>query len=315
MRTEVETRRLRTWAHDEGHIPQRPWRIILKFGYLRMSRNGYLVSLGIIIAVVELLTIAGMARGIASADSAPGPGELTAAVFGLVAMGVVALVLIGAPLFADDLRFNAPLFYFSRPLRPDDYLRGKALQVASVILAVTILPLVIFIVLGLTLGSAAGTPTGPAGIPLTASQLADFHESHVLGFAQWLYAGAVLLAGVTVVMAFLLAVTLCASAYTRRGWHAGMAALAVIGGWGLIGASATLGAKGAYSMLFGPFGWMTLVLQQPMAVHFRDQSEALPLYLRGHEWAIPIAYLFLIGTTFLALGATVRRLRRVEALL
>ncbi len=317
MRTEVETRRLRTWDHDATHIPQRPWRIILKFGYLRMSRAWALVGIGIVVAVIEILMLAVMARGIANVNDAPTPEGVMAYVFTFIAFGVVALVLIGSPLFADDLRFNAPLFYFSRPLRPDDYLRGKAMQMASLLVVFTLLPTVVLVLLGLTLGSAGGSPTDYSGTALRGADLANFYASHVAGFSDWLYTGFVLVVGAAVVMAFLTAIVLCASAYTRRGWHAGMAALAVIGGTGLIGASATLGAKGAYQLLFGPFGWIGLVLERPITIHFRFQGDwqNLPGTYNGAQWAIPVAYVLLITATALAFGATVRRLRRVEALL
>ncbi|MES2155300.1 MAG: hypothetical protein V4510_09220 [bacterium] len=316
MKTQVETRRLRTWEADAGYVPQRAWRVIMKYGYLRMARTWFLATLGIGIVITEVLLLAGLSRSMVSATTAPDPGTILATVFFFLAVAVVALILVGAPLFADDLRFNAPLFYFSRPLRPDDYLRGKAMQMVSLLAALALLPTLALMVLGMLLGSTAGTPTDFAGNPLAGDALAAYNATHLTGFADWLYATAVVGAGVAVVLAFGIAVTLCASAYTRRGWHAGLAAFGFLGAWSVIGAMAKFGAKGAYESLFGPFGWIGLVLERPMTMRFHSSSpnpaDAVP---EGSGFAVAIAYGLLLATTLMLLGATVRRIRRVEAIL
>ena len=56
------------------------------------------------------------------------------------------LVLAGAGLISDDLKFNSLQLYFSRPLRKRDYLGGKLLTLLFFLLLVTLVPGLLFIV-------------------------------------------------------------------------------------------------------------------------------------------------------------------------
>jgi ABC-type transport system involved in multi-copper enzyme maturation permease subunit len=63
----------------------------------------------------------------------------------LLFLMVMMLVLAGAGLISDDLKYNSLQLYFSRPLRKRDYLGGKLLTVAFFLLLVTLVPGLLFI--------------------------------------------------------------------------------------------------------------------------------------------------------------------------
>jgi len=63
----------------------------------------------------------------------------------LLFMMLMIMVLAGAGLIADDLRWNALQLYFARPLRKRDYLAGKLGVAAFFLLLLTILPGILFI--------------------------------------------------------------------------------------------------------------------------------------------------------------------------
>jgi len=310
MKTEVERRRFRTWERDSPDAAPQPWRIIAKYGFLRMSRTWYMQLAGVLTLVVAVTTIAALAQSMTD-GGAPGYNDVLGISLSLLMPGLAFLVLVGMPLLADDVRFNAHLFYFSRPLRPDDYLRGKATQIAATVGAASLVPMVAVLIAGTILGSINGVPTVLHGQPLSAAQRAQYSIDHIVGTGDWLFTGFVVLAGSALILAFLTAATLLASSYTRRGWHAGMAVVAAIGGFSLLGAIADFGAKGAYRQLFGPMGWFDLVLHTPLAMHFKPEGAPSP---EGVNVAVPLAYLLLALGTFFAMSATYRRVRHVEAM-
>ncbi len=60
---------------------------------------------------------------------------------------VMILVLAGAGLIADDLKFNSLQLYFSRPLRKRDYLAGQAADGRLLFLLIlTLVPGLLFII-------------------------------------------------------------------------------------------------------------------------------------------------------------------------
>ncbi len=63
----------------------------------------------------------------------------------LIFMMVMIMVLAGAGLVADDLRWNALQLYFSRPLRKRDYLAGKLGVAAFFLLLLTLVPGFLFL--------------------------------------------------------------------------------------------------------------------------------------------------------------------------
>jgi hypothetical protein len=58
---------------------------------------------------------------------------------------VMLMVLAGASLICDDLKFNSLQLYFSRPLRKRDYWLGKMATVSFFLLIVTLVPGLLFI--------------------------------------------------------------------------------------------------------------------------------------------------------------------------
>ncbi len=64
----------------------------------------------------------------------------------LLFMIVIILVFSGAGLIADDIKYNSLQLYFSRPLRKQDYLLGKASVLVFFLLILTLIPgLLLFI--------------------------------------------------------------------------------------------------------------------------------------------------------------------------
>jgi ABC-type transport system involved in multi-copper enzyme maturation permease subunit len=66
---------------------------------------------------------------------------------GVAALTALLAVFVGAPLVADDLRANAFPLYLVRPLRPLDYVLGKALVFPVLLAVATLLPGLLFYVL------------------------------------------------------------------------------------------------------------------------------------------------------------------------
>jgi len=67
----------------------------------------------------------------------------------LLFMVIMILVLCGAGLIADDLRFNSLQLYFSRPLKTRDYLLGKAAVIVFFLGIVTLVPGTVFVLMKL----------------------------------------------------------------------------------------------------------------------------------------------------------------------
>jgi hypothetical protein len=98
-----------------------------------------------------------------------------------------------------------------------------------------------------------------------------------------------------------------------------MAFVAILGSWSLLGAFATELLRGAWENLAGPAGWMYLAVIMPLEKHFTVAGQTGEGWdassMQGAWGAIPLAYLFLIGTGVLCLWAANRRIQRLEALL
>ena len=67
----------------------------------------------------------------------------------LLFMMVMILVVSGAGLISDDLKYNSLQLYFSRPLEKRDYLTGKAAVILFFLLLLTVVPGFLFIILKL----------------------------------------------------------------------------------------------------------------------------------------------------------------------
>lgn len=89
----------------------------------------------------------------------------------LFAMIVVAIV--GPPLIAKDQRSKAFLVYFSKPIRPWQYLLGKAATVALFVFALTLFPALLLYAVGVALSPDLGTTvhTFPIVLRVVAASL------------------------------------------------------------------------------------------------------------------------------------------------
>jgi hypothetical protein len=310
MKTFIEHRRLRTWEADAAVDPGRSWRIILRYGLLRSLRSWWIIIPLIAVAVTIIFSI-----GAFSSELSFDPhGARASDVQGLVALyamqGIVFLFLLGAPLFSEDLRFHAPLFYFSKPLKVHHYYLGKAGLLALFLAAVTILPVLILMLVGPAFGLPAQEPDPRHTSPLG---LLEWRIAHLNSMGDWGYTMLVLVPAVVVLSAFFISITLLMSAFTRRAWHCAMAMVAIIGGWSLLGAIATEFTDTAFEHIFGPAGWVYLIMDLPMALRFGITANG--------AWGDPgrsydaAAYVIVLSLTAAATWATLNRLRRQEAIL
>ncbi len=311
----VELRRFRTWNSDAADA--RPgWSILVRYHARTLLRTWYTATMLVITAVFLAL---GIGTAVAGWSDPVYPMELSSwdlgagvVAFSLLPAAVFVL-LVGAPLFAEDLRYNAPLFYFSRPLRPAKYFQGKLVFLGGLLGAVAFVPAVLLLVLGLLLRVGPQTvETGPRALATGADA---FH------------ALAVVVPGILVALLWLAAVTLFVSAHTRRAWHAAMGVTVLVGAWSLVGASAQVLGSSALKHLGGPGGWINLLFWLPLDVRYHDRAVAFD-ERRGwdgsavrpddHELfgvALTAVYVLMLTTSLLALWATNRRLRRMEAIL
>lgn len=99
-------------------------------------------------------------------------------------MLVMLLVFAGAGLIADDMRHNALQLYFSRPLRKRSYLLGKASVVFAFVLALTLLPGLILLIMKLIFSASfallAQYPWLPLSILACSALYAVFFASYTL---------------------------------------------------------------------------------------------------------------------------------------
>ena len=307
----LERRRFRTWEQDTQAPPSRRWAVVLRFSALRTLRTWYLASL---LALAVLLAAIGLVAFSYDAINGTNKDAYAAAAGMFLVMPTVFLLLVGAPLLAEDVRFNAPLFYFSRPLRTVDYLLGKCLHAFGLVAATGLVPIVLFCLMVLLIGVHDVSPTDPyTGDLRSDEEMAALSAQRIDGVGEALYAAFVTILGAASVLFFATSAMIACSAYTRRAWHAAMAFVAILGCWSLLGVFAIELVKGAGQHLFGPAGWGYLVLGAPMDAFFAQPP--LPSYLRGAGLAIPLAHLLLIGTGIGSLRLAQRRLRRLEGLL
>lgn len=315
--TFLESRRFRTWEQDTHAEPANRWGVVLRYANLRMVRTWYLAGLLALVAINTIISVTAF-----SYDALNG----TTVDLYYAAMAVFSfapglfLLLVGAPMLAEDVRFNAPLFYFSRPLRSADYLLGKCMHLFGLVVATGLAPLMLVGVMVLVLGVHDVSPTEPwTGATRTAEEMEVARIHAVDTYGDALYATVFTTLGVAAVLFFLTSAMVLCSAFTRRAWHAAMAFVAILGSWSLLGAFATELVRGAWENLFGPAGWMYLAVIMPLEKHFTVSGRTGEGYgaagLDGAWGAIPLAYLLLIGAGTACLWAASRRIQKLEALL
>lgn len=327
--SEVEFRRFRTWEKDTTGDPRNAWRIVAKYAVLRMTSNSIMRMLLVLALVFSVVTVGGLTfaaqEGFDYADArgesvyAGTPWEMLMGMQFLFLLPVgVFLLFVGAPMFSEDLRFNAPLLYFSKPLRTRQYLQGKLAHLAGTFAAFSLVPLSLFMLVVLTMGF----PDPPAQYwyndqPLTADQVAAWRSAHITGFADWAYgAFFVILANINI-LAWTTAVTGLLSAYTQRAWHAAMGLVALVGAWGILGLVLMDSSNSVAGNLAGPFGWAYAIAVLPLQMRSGDLitfSDDAGYY--DAAWpTVWGAHLLFAATTVLFLYLIQRRLRRLEAIL
>ena len=148
------------WAGEFIAHPK-PWRVIARHGIRQAFRRKFfkfLFSFSFLPAVIGLAGVyiserledfQFMVRGRDPSGFlkiGPESFRLYFANDGLLFLMVMVLVLAGAGLISDDLKFNSLQLYFSRPLRKRDYLGGKMLTLIFFLLLVTLVPGLLFVV-------------------------------------------------------------------------------------------------------------------------------------------------------------------------
>ncbi|MHB8634153.1 MAG: hypothetical protein ACYDBQ_09345 [Thermoplasmatota archaeon] len=322
MAATVDFRRFRTWDAEPALAPQPTWRILVRYGYLRLASGWAGRSLLILLTLVAVVSVGGISYAFAGGAGVDAFGWVAAFAVYLYPLAAI-LLMVAAPLFAEDLRFNAPLFYFSKPLRASDYFLGKLAFLASLIGVAVVVPMVVLMLLALVVGVPAGTPPAPgrpgyyqSPDPATVAQVqAEWHASHIDSVTKWAAAVGATVPGMLLVIALFTALAVACSVYTQRGWHAGMAFVAIVGGTGLAGNVLSNAVPGALGSLSNPIGWTYLLVDLPMRLMYPPPGGS-SFYeaqaTRDAGLAIPLAFLFTAATTVLALWVSHRRLSREE---
>lgn len=88
-------------------------------------------------------------------------------------LAMIAVAIAGPPLIAKDLRSKAFLVYFSKPIRPWQYLLGKLSTVAFFVFSLTLFPALLLYVVGVALSPDLGTmlATFPIVLRIVATSL------------------------------------------------------------------------------------------------------------------------------------------------
>jgi hypothetical protein len=314
----VDFRRFRTWDAEPSTVATPAWRIVARYEYVRLVSNWSGVALMILLVVVGVLVVGFASYGFAQGTSISGAALGGLAMTGFYPLAAI-LLLLGGPLLADDVRFNAPLFYFSKPLRVQDYFAGKVAFLASVVGWGVLLPVLLVLLMALVVGVPTAHPPEHYADPAhftaaeSAALVANWRASHVDTVGDWVAAASALVPGILVCAAFFVALAVAASAYTRRGWHAGMAFVAIVGGTAIAGGVLADAIEGAAAHLWSPVGWSYLILGLPLDMMFhvgRPLGEVTRF--RGAGTAIPLAYVLMLAATGLLAWASLRRLRRLE---
>lgn len=154
------TIREKGYLHWDGVLKERrfPWwpiswlgiRLAFKKKYFRfLLFSALVVAFGFLVFIFITERINDFRQIIRSEGQLP---EVNPALFkvylssgGMLFLLVLILLVSGAGLIADDLKFNSLQLYFARPLRKSDYLLGKASVLVFFLFLVTLVPGLLFI--------------------------------------------------------------------------------------------------------------------------------------------------------------------------
>lgn len=320
----VDFRRFRTWDAEPAMVATPAWRILVRYGYIRLTSSWMGRILLILLAIAAVLTVGATSYALAGGSGIPAMAWLGSMMQFSLPLAAI-LLLVAGPLFAEDIRFNAPLFYFSKPLTTADYLRGKLAFLGSLVGLAVVVPILLLLVLSLVVGLPASHAPDAAEAQMRgyrtpaeiAEYRADWQSSHIDTLPEWFGATAATLPGLLLVVGMFTAIAVACSAYTRRGWHASMAFVAIVGGTAIAGATFADSVEGAAGHLASPVGWTSLILSMPLTLMFPSQAGGLNDYqkqqVEGAATAIPVAYVLTLATTLACLWLARRRLLAQEA--
>lgn len=326
MKAFVERQRFRTWDAKRDIDAGRQWRIIVRYGVGPMLRSWYIYT-PLVMWAMALIAVLGVSTSlwVSSEPSSVNGMALGAIAMSFLAVGGLFTLLVGSQVFSEDLRFNSPLFYFSKPLRTPQYAWGKIAHIAAFVVTATLVPVVLWLLLGLLVGMPLRSmPDFEAwyggGRPGMVERFEhEWRVNSIDGLGQWAYAVAVVVPGLLAASTFFVSLAAVIGVHTRRAWHTAMGIVAVIGGWGMLGVIAGDLHRTALADAYGPFGWIHAVVMMPLELAFSTSANPLmgePSRHYEHAGgAIAVGYVMLLGLSALCIHLTLRRLRRLEALL
>lgn len=293
MSTDIEGRRFRAWDQSSNATPDKQWILIGRYNFLRLVRNPVAWILG----VVSLVTLTPIFFELGLFDEVyPHYWSVASITYTSTAVTMLCAAcvgILGAANFADDVRFNALLFYFSRPLRSNDYLWGKLMGLATIVLGFGAILTLIFAMMLLD----GQVYDGPEISYL--SYLETGGEAVILAFTG--------IAAFFAISLFALGTISLVSLYTKRGWHALLAWSAGILGWSIAGMFAFTPKVGSEALgLLTPIGWTIILTDFPVNEYYENSNFGdLPLLM-----ALSIIIPAMLG--ILALFLSMRRLKHME---
>ncbi len=345
MKATVEHRVFRTWEADVRANRVRAWMLLLGSLVNRYSRAWYvymIMVLGIFGAMLGLFLSAQgsdfYAAGLQGIPVGPDPGIMQEGPIQFILLGMMLFtVIVAAPSIAEDVRFNAQLFYFSKPMRVSDYMLGKGLFNALGLAVVGIVPMAILSIT--VLGTGPGDAQGITDAMLLerASQedidsvLDRWRHEGVDSWSDAFYLALMPLAGIVSISVGLTGFTLALSSFTRRAWHAAVGVFLIIQGWSAVGAINASHIETSERLRYHPNGWSEAVLflpnEQrfryahcvPESIHYRDPAERgydpclyENLRIEGADTTILVAHVALWLVGILSLIVAIARLKRLE---
>ncbi len=336
MSAEVESRRFRTWETGAQSNVVRSWWLLTRYQFNRYVRTWYvymIIILGIFGAMLGLFMMSLMAGDAGGMPLGARPDIIQEGPMAFIGIAMILFaLLVTAPTIAEDLRFNAQLFFFSKPLRVRDYMLGKNAFNFIGMFIVGLIPVLIL--------SATVLATGPGDEAALRSFMVEeggWDASDVDEFiVEWKYSGvdnwgdAFYLAFMPVAAVGSLAVglvglTMAVSSFTRRAWHAAVGTVVLVMGWSVLGAVVGDGIRSSRGLLYYPMGWVRATVFLPFESRFPD-SYCMPgsrNFERGYcDWiheqtlhadsTIALAHLFLVLAGVVGITVAWLRIKRME---
>ncbi len=278
MSAEVESRRFRTWETGAQSNVVRSWWLLVRYQFNRYIRTWYvymILILGIFGAVLGLFLMSIFGGGFGDLPTGAEPDLIQEGPMAFIGIAMILFaLLVTAPSIAEDLRFNAQLFYFSKPLRVRDYMLGKNMFNFIGMAIVGLVPVLIL--------SATVLVTGPgdesairAALARDGAQAQDIEEfigawkySGVDTWADAFYLAFMPVAAVATLAIGLVGLTMMVSSFTRRAWHAAVGTVVIVMGWSVLGAVIADGIDSSRGLLFYPLGWIQATVFLPFQHRF-----------------------------------------------